>query len=161
MKLPTFYLNPKTNKQGLYTLLQSLDINSLWRIRIDEFDQKTRDQEEKYHAMLGDIAKQSKHLNQVLGLEDWKRLCVAQYAQDCIDNDIPRLNEYWSKNKFTLMPSLDGRSLVTLGSQTRDFPKYVASGFIEWLMAYGVENNINWTDTRYHHEIKQTDYNKV
>jgi hypothetical protein len=77
---------------------------------------------------------------------------VAQYAKDCIDNDIPRLAEYWSRNKFTLMPSLDGTSLVTLGSQTRDFPKYVASGFIEWLTAYGVENNINWTDPRYHHE---------
>lgn len=108
-------------------------------------DLKTRDQEEKYHAMLSDIAKQAMHLNQVLEADDWKRLCVHQFRTDCISNNIPRLADYWSRQKFKLIPSLDGSSLVALGAQTRRFPKYVASGFVEWLLHYGAENNIIWS----------------
>lgn len=114
----------------------------LHRIRIDEFDQKTRDQEEKYHAMLGDIAAQMRHLTQKLDLDSWKRLCVAQFKADCMANDIPRLSDYWKTKQMRLMPSLDGSSLVTLGEQTRTFPKYVAAGFIEWLNYWGSINNV-------------------
>ena len=145
MSVTNFYYNFK-NKLGLYGLLQQLNPNKLWRIRIDEYDEKTRLQEEKYHAMLGDIAKQAKHLNQVLDLDSWKRLCVDQYRKDCIENDIPRLADYWKRKNFKLMPSLDGSSLVALGTQTRDFPKYVAAGFITWLYAYGVNQNIVWSE---------------
>lgn len=145
MSIEAFYLNAK-NKAGLLLLLERLDPTKLWRIRIDEYDQKTRDQECKYHAMLSDIAEQSMHLNQKLDLDSWKRLCVAQFRADCIANDIPRLAEYWTKQEFRLMPSLDGSSLVQLGSQTRGFPKYVAAGFVEWLYHYGAENNIEWTE---------------
>lgn len=49
MSVETFYLNAK-NGSGLVAILRALDLSKLWRIRIDEYDQKTRDQEEKYHA---------------------------------------------------------------------------------------------------------------
>lgn len=150
--METFFFNPKRNKQGLYDLLKSLDLDQLWRIRIDKFDERTVEQNKKMHAMLGDIAAQSKHLNQVLEIDDWKRLCVQQFRDDCISNDLPRLADYWKKHSFKLMPSLDGRSLVSLGTQTRDFPKYVAAGFMEWLYAYGAENNIQWTEPQYFDE---------
>lgn len=140
-----FYYNFK-NKVGLAALFRSLVQTKLWRVRIDEYDEKTRQQEEKYHAMLGDIAKQAMHLNQVLSLDDWKRLCVHQFKTDCIANNIPKLAEYWLKQNFRLMPSLDGSGLVALGTQTRDFPKYVAAGFIEWLYFYGSQNNIEWSE---------------
>jgi hypothetical protein len=145
MSAAPFYYNFK-NKQGLYDLLKSLDPKYLWRIRIDIFDEKTRIQEEKYHAMLNDIATQTTHLNETLSPSDWKRLCVSQFAADCIENDLPRLCEYWEKANFRMMPGLDGRSVVALGQSTREFPKYVAAGFIEWLYAYGADNNINWTE---------------
>lgn len=150
--METFFFNPKRNKQGLYDLLKSLDIDQLWRIRIDKFDERTVEQNKKMHAMLGDIAAQCKHLNQVLEIDDWKRLCVQQFRDDCISNDLPKLADYWNKHNFKLMPSLDGRSLVSLGTQTRDFPKYVAAGFMEWLYAYGAENNIQWTEPQYFDE---------
>jgi hypothetical protein len=35
---------------------------------------------------------------------------------------------------------------VALGTQTRDFPKYVAAGFIEWLYHYGANNGIEWSE---------------
>jgi hypothetical protein len=145
MSIETFYLNAK-NTQGLLVLLRKLDLSKLHRVRIDEYDEKTRIQEEKYHAMIGDVARQAKHLNQVLDTESWKRLLVAQFRQDSIDNEIHRIADYWKRTEFRLIPSLDGRSLVTLGAQTRDFPKYVAAGFIEWLYHYGAENNIDWTE---------------
>lgn len=143
--MKTFFLNAK-NRHGLNEQLDRLDLTKLWRIRIDEYDQKTRDQECKYHAMLNDIAQQSMHLNQKLDLDSWKRLCVAQFRADCIANDIPRLAAYWKCQEFRLMPSIDGSSLVQLGAQTRDFPKYVAAGFVEWLYHYGAENGIEWTE---------------
>lgn len=149
MSVKTFYLNPKANKAGLYEVIKSLAEDKLWRFRIDEFDEKTREQEKKYHAMLGDIARQAKHLNQSFSLDDWKRLCVMQFKQDCIDNDLPRLSDYWKKQSMKVVPSLDGRSLVTLGTQTRDFPKYVAAGFVEWLYHYGAENGIEWSEQEY------------
>lgn len=127
----------------------------LVRIRIDFYDEKTREQEKRYHAMLGDISKQAQHLNQVLDVDSWKRLCVKQFADDCIANDIDRLADYWRKNGFRLMPSIDGKSLVTLGKQTREFPKYVAAGFIEWLYHFGSENKIVWSDPKYQEEYER------
>ena len=118
----------------------------VFTLSFEIFDAKSREQEKKYHAMLGDIAKQAKHLNQVLDEDSWKRLCVAQFRDDCIENEIDRLADYWKKQNFRLIPSLDGKSVVTLGAQTKKFPKYVAAGFIEWLYSYGSKNNIVWTD---------------
>ncbi len=145
MTVTNFFYNFK-NKQGLYDLLQRLDPNKLWRIRIDEYDTRTLEQNDKIHAMLSDISKQSKHLNQVLEIDDWKRLCVKQFCDDSISQNVPRLAEYWSKNQVKLIPSLDGGSLVALGQQTRDFQKYVAAGFVTWLYAYGDNNGVQWSE---------------
>lgn len=144
----THYLSSK-NKPTVIEEINRLDLTkTLWRIRVDEYDERTLEQNKKIHAMLGDIAEQSKHLNKVLDTDDWKRLCVAQFREDCIENDVARLADYWRKQKFVLMPSLSGSSLVALGTQTREFPKYVASGFVEWLLAYGSQNNIKWSDPK-------------
>lgn len=145
MSIETYFYNFK-NKLGLFNKISQLDPTKLWRIRFDEYDARTLEQNDKIHAMLSDIAKQAKHLNQVLGVDDWKRLCVKQFGDDCISQNIPRLAEYWTKNQVRLMPSLDGGSLVALGQQTRDFPKYVAAGFITWLYAYGVNNDVVWSE---------------
>ena len=136
----------ESNKPYLFAKLHSLDFQSDYYVTVTEYDSRTLEQNAKIHAMLGDIAKQSRHLNQILGLDDWKRLCVAQFRTDCIQNDLPRLADYWKRNEFRLMPSLDGQTLVALGTQTRDMPMYVMSGFIEWLLYYGAENNITWSD---------------
>ena len=46
---------------------------------------------------------------------------------------------------ITVMPSLDGTAIVALGEQTRKFPKKVASAFIEWLNAWGAENDVRYS----------------
>ena len=92
---------------------------------------KTREQEEKYHAMIGDIAKQAQHMGAKWSSEDWKRLLVDQYLRE--------VDEVQSK----IIPNLDGTGIVQLGLQTRNFTKEQANEFIEWLYSWSAENGIN------------------
>jgi hypothetical protein len=133
-------------KRAFVDFSKQLKLGVIYTITFEVFDAKSREQEKKYHAMLRDIANQAKHLNQNFDDDAWKRLCVAQFRDDCIKNNIDRMADYWRKQGFKLVPSLDGSSLVTLGAQTKKFPMYVAAGFIEWLYQYGSENNITWSD---------------
>lgn len=151
MKIPPFNLT-QSNVSNLCLKLQGLDWSRKWRIRIEEDDEKTRLQEEKYHAMISDVAEQCKHLNANFDRESWKRLLVDQFRRDSIDSGIERLIEYWQRNEVKLVPSLDGSGLVALGQQTRKFPWYVASAFIEWLIQYGAENKVKWSEPKRNYE---------
>ena len=92
---------------------------------------KSREQEEKYHAMIGDIARQAKHLGAKWSSEDWKRLLVDQFLRETEDK------------QSKIVPNLDGSGIVQLGLQTRNFTKEQANEFIEWLYAWSAENGIN------------------
>ncbi len=92
---------------------------------------KTREQEEKYHAMINDIAKQAKHLGAKWSADDWKRLLVDQFMRDTRDSG------------GKVIPNLDGTGIVQLGFQTRKFTKEQASEFVEWLYAWSAEKEIN------------------
>jgi len=91
---------------------------------------KSREQEEKYHAIIGDIARQAKHMGSKWDAEDWKRLLVDQYARDRMMYGAP------------ILPNLDGTGIVQLGVQTRHFTKEQASEFVEFLTAWSSENGI-------------------
>jgi hypothetical protein len=92
---------------------------------------KTREQEEKYHAMIGDIAKQAQHLGAKWSAEDWKRLLVDQFLRET------------ENIQGKIVPNLDGTGIVQLGLQTRKFTKEQASEFVEWLYAWAAENGID------------------
>ena len=92
---------------------------------------KSREQEEKYHAMIGDIAKQAQHMGAKWSAEDWKRLLVDQYMRE--------VEEIQGK----VVPNLDGSGIVQLGYQTRKFTKEQASEFVEWLYSWAANNGIN------------------
>jgi len=91
---------------------------------------KSRDQEEKYHAMIGEIAKQAQHLGAKWDSESWKRLLVDQF---CKDNGL---------KTSAVIPNLAGDGIVQLGMQTRNFTKEQASEFVEWLHAWGAEHGV-------------------
>ena len=93
---------------------------------------KSRDQEEKYHAMIGEIAKQAQHLGSKWDAESWKRLLVDQF---CRDNNI---------KTGAVIPNLSGDGIVQLGMQTRNFTKEQASEFVEWLHAWGAEHGVTF-----------------
>jgi hypothetical protein len=105
---------------------------------------KSRDQEEKYHAQIGDIADQWNYLGVKWSREDMKRILVNAFKEDT-KND-PELAECWRQvGELRAVPGIRG-GLVMLGEQTRKFPKKLASAFVEWLYALGVEQDIEWSD---------------
>jgi hypothetical protein len=98
-------------------------------------ESKSRDQEEKYHAMLGEIATQAQHLGAKWSTEDWKRLLVDLYAKET------------GLQGGKIIPSLDGQGIVQLGLQTRNFTKEQAMEFITFLEAWGASNGIFFKET--------------
>ena len=93
-------------------------------------ESKTRDQEEKYHAMISEIATQAQHLGAKWSAEDWKRLLVDLFAKET------------GLQGGKIIPSLDGQGIVQLGLQTRNFTKEQAMEFITFLEAWGASNGI-------------------
>jgi NinB protein len=91
---------------------------------------KSREQEEKYHAIIGDIAKQAQHMGAKWSAEDWKRLLVDQFMRD------------WNVSSGKIIPNLDSTGIVQLGFQTRNFTKEEASEFVEWLLQWCAEHGI-------------------
>jgi hypothetical protein len=95
---------------------------------------KTREQEEKYHAQIGDIYKAMKSAGSEWSREDWKRLLIDQWAQDN------------GQEGSRVAPSLDGKRIVQLGLQSRRFNLAQGSSFIEWLYAWGTERGVTFYD---------------
>ena len=104
---------------------------------------KSREQEERYHAMIGDIAKQSTIHGKTISAESWKRLLVDAFKHDTKDD--PDLRSEWEKfGTMQLMPALNHDGFVAVGEQTRAFSVKLASNFIEWLYAYGTETGVRF-----------------
>ena len=99
-------------------------------------------QSEKFHAMIGDIAKQCTFMSQKWHANDWKRLLVDAFAKAMREIGTPLHHD------GRVVPSLDGERVVQLGIQTADFRVKEAANFIEYLYAYGVENDVVWTDPK-------------
>lgn len=96
---------------------------------------RSDEQNRKYHAIFGDIAKQAEHCGSKWDAEDWKRMLVWQY---CKEKQI---------EAGKVVPSLDMTGIVQLGQQTRKFTKEQASEFVEFLLAWCAENGIELKET--------------
>lgn len=103
---------------------------------------KKREQEEKYHAMIGDIAKQVEHIGRKWDADDMKRILVDEFAEEM------RLAGTPLHHDGRVIPSFDGRRIVQLGIQTRDFYVKEASQFIEYLFAFGAQQGVVFSDNR-------------
>ncbi len=110
-----------------------------WMVQISE-PKKKREQEEKYHAMVGDIAKCCTFMDKKHHQDDWKRLLVNAFAKVMREAGTPLHHD------GRVMPSLDFTEVVQLGIQTSDFYVKEAAQFIEFLYAYGSENNVRWSE---------------
>lgn len=117
----------------------------LYEVIIREYDEKSREQEEKYHAMIGDISKQLLHNGEKLDSESWKRLLIEAFV--IVMQEIAKGENKPDPfhGKARLIMSLDGKRIVQLGVQSRLFGKKVASDFIEYLYAYGVDNGVKFS----------------
>jgi hypothetical protein len=105
---------------------------------------KSREQEKLYHAQIGDIARQWTHAGRKWDADDMKRLLVDAFWRDTkADTD---LRDWWATfGDLRLAPAINSDGFVALGYPTRKFPKPLASAFIEWLYAFGVEAGIVWS----------------
>lgn len=107
-------------------------------VRISE-PRKSREQEQAYHARIGEIAAAFRLNGKRLDAETMKRLLVDQFKHETLNDD--DLGRHWrAMGQIEMMPSLDGARVIVLGTQTRNFPKALASAFIEWLNAWAAEH---------------------
>lgn len=101
---------------------------------------KSREQEKRYHAMIGDIAKQIDFDGKKFSVEVWKAKLVDQFEE-----------EYRAMGKTLSTPgfcvvSLDGRRAVQVRPSTTRFKSAEASDFIEYLFSFGAGESIEWSD---------------
>ena len=96
-------------------------------------ENKSCEQEEMYHALIGKIAMQAQHQGARWDAESWKRFLVDQWANDT------------GKKTGKVVASLDGERVVQLGLQTRKFSKEDGTEFIEFLFAWAAQNGIDLT----------------
>jgi hypothetical protein len=96
-------------------------------------ESKTLEQNEKYHAMIGDIAKQAQHQGARWSADDWKRLLLHEFAKQA---NLPQ---------GRIVASLDGTGVVQLGLQSRKLTKEQGSEFIEFLYAWAAQNGVDLT----------------
>lgn len=82
---------------------------------------KSRQAEEKYHAMLQEITNAMRALGRPWDFEDVKRLMLEQFAHDT------------GRPTGRILPSIDGQRLVQTQLQSRKFTTADANEFIEWL----------------------------
>jgi hypothetical protein len=104
---------------------------------------KKRIQEEKYHAMIGDIARQVEHIGRKWDDDDMKRLLIDEFADEMRAAGTPLHHD------GRVIPSLDGRRIVQLGIQSRDFYVKEAAQFIEFLYAFGAARDVKWSEPAY------------
>lgn len=109
-----------------------------YEVRVTE-PKKKREQEEKYHAMIGDIARQVEHIGRKWHADDMKRILVDEFAEEM------RLAGTPLHHDGRVIPSFDGRRIVQLGIQTSNFYVKEAAQFIEYLFAFGAMHNVKWS----------------
>lgn len=143
-------LRGEEQRDLLLRIVARLPVDELRPLRIvidDPLPAKSRDQEAKYHAMIGDIARQYEHCGRRWAEDDMKRILIDQFKRDTIkDPDIAGL--WHSMGVMEMAPALDGSGVVMLGVQSRKFPLRLAIVFIEWLYALGAELKIKWTEPK-------------
>ena len=98
-----------------------------------EVTEETRSdpQNKKFHAIIGQIAKQAEHAGAKWDVEAWKRLLIDQWAKDT------------GRSRGDVVASIDGGDVIQLGIQSRKFSKAEGADFIEWLLMWSATNGID------------------
>ena len=110
-----------------------------WHVRFEP-PKKKRVQEEKYHAQIGDIAKQTTYAGKRWDADDMKRLLVDEFAEEMRQCGTPLHHD------SRVVPSENGRRVIQLGIQTTKFYVNEASQFIEFLFAWGAARDVQWSN---------------
>ena len=101
---------------------------------------KKRAQENYYHELIDAISAQSSYAGKRWDRDDMKRILVDEFADEMRKAGTPLHND----GGGLLIPSEDGRRVIQLGFQTRDFWVKEASDFIEFLQAWGALRGVEF-----------------
>lgn len=106
---------------------------------------KSREQEQHYHAMIGDIARQVPFYGRLRDADSFvKRILINAFKYDTRHD--PDLAQEWvAFGEMELVPALNNSGFVAVGEQSRKFSNKLAAGFIEWLGAFGAEHSVRWS----------------
>ena len=88
-------------------------------------------QNDRLHAMLGELATQVKWHGLTLKVDDWKLVFLDSL-----------------KRELRLVPNLDGTGFVDLGRQTSKLTKEECSDLIELVFRFGAEHGVMFQDDR-------------
>ena len=143
MSAKVFRLAHKQAREGAahYILREAPDG---WVVRISE-PLKKREQEEKYHAMIKDIALQSDYAERRWVEDDMKRLLVDEFAYEM------RLAGTPLRHDSRVVPSENGLRIIQLGVPTSKFRISEAAAFIDFLYAWGAERDVRWSEQAKEH----------
>lgn len=103
-------------------------------------EEKTREQEKRYHAMIGEIAEQVDFDGKKYSRRAWKTLLIDDY-----EHELNSMGETLTHPSRPLI-SLDGKRSVQERASSKDFRVSEASGFIEHLFKLGAEYCVCWHD---------------
>jgi hypothetical protein len=103
---------------------------------------KKRIQEEKYHAMMGDIARQTTYAGKRWVFEDMKRILIDEFADEMRNAGKPLHND------SRIIPSENGLRIIQLNIRSGDFWVKEAAEFIEFLYAWGTLRDVRWSEPK-------------
>lgn len=101
---------------------------------------KSREQEQKYHAMIGDIARQVDWDGKRHDPEIWKAWLIDQFEQEL------KANGESLRKPSRVIISLDQQRAITVRPSSANFSKSEGAQFIELLHKFGAEFGVVWSE---------------
>lgn len=110
-----------------------------FRVELAE-PKKKRIQEEKYHAMVGEIASQSEYAGRKWPAADMKRILIDEFADEMRNAGSPLHHD------SRIIPSENGKRIIQLEIHSSDFYVKEAAQFIEFLNAWGIDRGVKFKE---------------
>lgn len=134
-----FFLNHGQARDGVATHAHIAPDG--WMVTFQE-PVKKRIQEEKYHAMIADVARQSLYAGKQWHERDMKRILIDEFADEMRNACSPLHHD------SRIIPSENGQRIIQLEIHSSDFYVKEAAQFIEFLYAWGADRGVVWTEPK-------------
>lgn len=110
---------------------QFLELGRAVKVEITEAKlTRSLEQNDKFHAICGELAKKREWAGKLRDTEGWKRLLVDAWAR------------VEGKRQAEIVPSLDGESIVNLGIQTRSMKVGEMADLITFAQSWCIDHDV-------------------
>lgn len=132
----TLMLRDERIRQNVINIINSLltDKDRPVTIRISDY-KRNLDQNAKFHALLGDIARQAEWCGKKLKPEQWKVLLISGHAVA-------------TKQQAEIVPGIEGE-FVNIRESSAEMSVSRMASLIEYVTAWAVGQGIKFTEGRY------------